>query len=304
MGGGLLAGSRATRNMAPPARYCVPGECGAVLPGEAGPGGPGAERAFRRRAAVQHGRGLGGQRDLRAARLHLRIAGRLPAALCRGRRGERGAGAPGDTGLRGLRGGRGRPRAERVCVSQLPVVSVVRDAEAQLLPGVGAVVTCKVGAGVGTAPRVSLRVPAAGLCAFLTELRLEGGTRSGGEGEMRSTERAAGPGPRCTDCPLSLRAGVQHQLPFCQSEHPVRWLHAAEIHLPRHHTVGKGQGARCSGRDACLAPASWVRAAAWRHLARPGPCPERLGQLLLALSGITFLCVLFQEGRHSSHREG
>lgn len=191
-----------------------------------------------------------------------------------------------------------------MCVSQLPVVSVVRDAEAQLLPGVGAVVTCKVGAGVGTAPRVSLRVPAAGLCAFLTELRLEGGTRSGGDGEMRSTERAAGPGPRCTDCPLSLRAGVQHQLPFCQSEHPVRWLHAAEIHLPRHHTVGKGQGARCSGRDACLAPASWVRAAAWRHPARPGRCPERLGQLLLALSGITFLCVLFQEGRHSSHREG
>ncbi|XP_010713040.1 exosome complex component CSL4 [Meleagris gallopavo] len=34
--------------------------------------------------------------------------------------------------------------APRVCASQLPVVSVVRDAEAQLLPGVGAVVTCKV----------------------------------------------------------------------------------------------------------------------------------------------------------------
>lgn len=49
-----------------------------------------------------------------------------------------------------------------MCASQLPVVSVVRDAEAQLLPGVGAVVTCKVGAGGETAPRVSLCVPAAG----------------------------------------------------------------------------------------------------------------------------------------------
>lgn len=30
-------------------------------------------------------------------------------------------------------------------VPQLPIVSVVRDAESQLLPDVGAVVTCKVG---------------------------------------------------------------------------------------------------------------------------------------------------------------
>nr|XP_014433887.1 exosome complex component CSL4 [Pelodiscus sinensis] len=52
-----------------------------------------------------------------------------------------------DTGSVGVGGGRARHRANQGLLStpaQLPVVSVVRDVESQLLPNVGAIVTCKV----------------------------------------------------------------------------------------------------------------------------------------------------------------
>lgn len=96
-----------------------------------------------------------------------------------------------------MRGGRERPRAEPVCASQLPVVSVVRDAEAQLLPGVGAVVTCKVGAGGGTAPRVSLCVPVAGGSALsLQNSAWRAVARAAGTESSRAVNKS--PGPVCT----------------------------------------------------------------------------------------------------------
>lgn len=66
--------------------------------------------------------------------------------------GHRGCAAPSQFGELGSKGAgchpAGRPCPELTLLSaapQLPVVSVVRDAESQLLPDVGAVVTCKVG---------------------------------------------------------------------------------------------------------------------------------------------------------------
>lgn len=111
------------------------------------------EQPSLRRAAVQRGGGHGWRRDLHPARLHLLLAGRLPGEEERGRRGEHGRGARCPSPEPAAQAHPG-PCPGPTLVSaapQLPVVSVVRDAESQLLPDVGAVVTCKVG------PRSALR---------------------------------------------------------------------------------------------------------------------------------------------------
>ena len=126
---------------------------------------------------MQHGGGHGWQRDLHPAWIHLLLAGWLPGEEERGQWGERGQRhtllfprascwvlrlhSPFPAGKLGSEGVQPVPAASLVlhdpvhglcpkltlvsAVLQLPVMSVVRDAESQLLPDVGAMVTCKVG---------------------------------------------------------------------------------------------------------------------------------------------------------------
>ncbi|XP_069652875.1 exosome complex component CSL4 isoform X1 [Haliaeetus albicilla] len=121
--------------MAPPARYCVPGSAGSGHCGRgAGKGRPGAVRSL----------GPPGAGPGRTAPWQRRPLSSCPVGerLCSTEEATAGSGTYTRHGfIFSSLAGCLEKRSED---SGLPVVSVVRDAESQLLPDVGAVVTCKV----------------------------------------------------------------------------------------------------------------------------------------------------------------